>query len=195
LSYTLDLDETEDGIFSEVFFNTRFEPLYVFKQIIKDGVTTTIKGNYSDGKLFYTLTVGNQSEEKEIKVSGGITNKTVYYDNEMIYYVLRCADLAPGAYKLSFTAPSPIEGDVMTLTATEVSTLAEVTGALGSNDKITCYHVSLSADDTLNNSAYSLYYSVNGFQVSENVKIIKPLIQIVEGDYTYLLKSYTTVRE
>ena len=196
ISYTLDLDNTNDGIISEIFLTTSFEPLYMYKQIIKDGVTTSIKGSYSEGKYIYTLTTGDNTEEKEIKVSGGFMSKTTYYDNEMIYYLLRCADLAAGSYSLTFTCPSPIEGDMMNLTATEVSTLAEVTGAFGSNDAITCYHVSLSANDTLNNSSYSLYYAVNSYEIAEeDVTIIKPLIQIVEGNYTYLLKSVTTVRE
>jgi len=140
------------------------------------------------------MDINGVAETKTIKVVKNAFSKVTYYDNEMVYYVLRCSDLAGGKYTGTFSCPSPLENNMQSRTATQTSASAAVTGALGSNDAIICYEVSMTANDTLGNNTYKLYYAKAPFTESEEVEVKKPLVQIVEGDYCYLLSSYSTVR-
>lgn len=121
--YTVDMrkDGKRVEIRSEAFFSNAkpFAPLYSYKEVKEDGgLVYEIKAEYSGKNYEYTLTDVGGTRSGKIKLSG------VYFDNEMIFALIRSCPLDDGGSNLdfSFNVPSPLD-DPQKLTAMKVSNL------------------------------------------------------------------------
>ena len=87
-------------MFAETFFNTNFQSVASYKHIKADKETIII-AEYKGGKYIYTMTTDGEKSGDEIKLYAP------YYDNEIVYYILRSADLNIKNFSFTFNCPMP----------------------------------------------------------------------------------------
>lgn len=187
VSYQLIINDTTDYIEAEVFFKTNFNALYSYKKIIDNDSETIINANYTDKKCNYKVVADGDI------IEDSISTKVPTYDNEMVYYVIRCVDMSSD-FTFNFNVPSPIDNVLQSRTAalsdnTEVNVMGEVRA---------CYEVSMNTEQRMRGDNFLLYYSsqpiiVDDESLSDEENFVPhPLVKIVEGDYTYTLQYVTT---
>lgn len=181
VKYELQMNN-DDKVAAEVFFTVNFLPKYSYKEIVKSGAKDVISAEYTPKKYKYTLTVdGAASPEEEITLG-----KATFYDNEMVYYVLRSSDFSTKNYSFSFNCPSPMEDRLQSRTAVVTSSESIVPDAL--NAAVHCYEVAMSANQEIKGSTYRLYYAKSPVTINET-NVMSPLVKFIEGEYVYILKS------
>ena len=118
--------------------------------------------------------------------------KGLVYDNEMLYFIVRASSVFDDSYSINFSVPDNKNGGLYTVSG--------AAGAVGSTtlDKFgeltTTRLVRLTANGEMGSSSNYATYSRSIIIPQENdAVIIKPLIKISEGGYTYELTSITTV--
>lgn len=184
IRYELKINDSADSIISEVFFSTRFAPIYSHKTIIRNDITTTIDANYSGDKYNYKTTVNGE------ETTGVIGLKAPFYDNEMVYYILRSADMSDNKFSFTFNVPSPLEEKAQSITTT-LSQTVEV-GGIMDNKVINSYEVTMITNQKIKGEPYKLYYSTRPITV-EDKQIDSVLVRFVENNYVYNLQSITTI--
>ncbi len=186
LSSTLNMDNG-DSIMSDVLYKASFAPVASNKVIVKDDKTSTAYVHYSSGKVNISTTVNAIKTESSLKV------KSPYYDNEMLYAVIRASDIHDDSYSMSYSMPSALTRSVDTMSIVKSSALENVNLTEISSEAIPCYQFSI----TISNNSYAGSYTV--FLAKTNLPVTsanssisavkKAVVKIVEGDYSYILKS------
>lgn len=191
ISYELEIYNNEDYIKSEMLFTSNtFNPQSVYKETLISGVLTETNANYNNSKYNYAITIdGIETSSGEIKCS------SPYYDNEMVYYILRSLDMKGESF--SFSVPSPLEEALQNRTVTYVATVM-VNSNVGS---VNCDKLTMTSNQMISGTPFNLYYSTEKLVASgdplknyEDKIIHSALIKMEEGDYIYTLKSLTVDR-
>ncbi len=176
-------DGAGDSISSQVVFNMDFTPVASYRQTVIDGVTNTSYVKYNTSKKKGTLIFNG--EESVFK------QEASYYDNEMIYLLIRASDLAASSYSVSFAATNNIEGGSRNISATKTSDSVKLT--ITPFGEVECANFALTAaadygDGTI--LALSIAKSPLKINNDDNSPVVvKPIMRIAEGAYTYTLKN------
>ncbi|MGI6701131.1 MAG: hypothetical protein ACOX3U_01510 [Christensenellales bacterium] len=184
ISYELQLDNSDDSVFAETFFNTNFQSVASYKHIKADKETIII-AEYKGGKYIYTMTTDGEKSGDEIKL------KAPYYDNEIVYYILRSADLNIKNFSFTFNCPMPQINALQNRTAAIKPGEYKV-NALG--DDIDCHLVTMRVNGRITGKAYEIYYAKQSLNI-DGEDVLNPLIKIVEGEYAYVISSLTLNKE
>ncbi len=185
MEYDLQISGAEShngSVKKTVAVNGDLTPVASYVESNLDGVKTVSQIRYSGKNA--TLTVNG--EKKTFKTKG------LVYDNEMLYFIVRASSVFDDSYSISFSVPDNKNGGLYTVNG--------AAGAIGSTtlDKFgeltTTRLVRLTANGEMGSSSNYATYSRSIIIPQENdAVIIKPLIKISEGGYTYELTSITTV--
>jgi len=184
--YDLVINNSTDKVSAEVYYTTSpYRPFYSYKEILNKGISTVITAKYSGNDYKYTINIDGTEKSDELSVK-----KMTYYDNEMVYYIIRSTDLTSKNYSFTINVPSPQENKVQSRTVSRMSSEDEES-IMGSTIK--CYKMQMSANEKITGSSYQLYYAVNPL-TADGQSIVKPLVKFVEGEFTYTLTALTTVK-
>lgn len=192
LSYDLVLTSSTDKIHSEVFFNTRFVPFYSYKDSTLNNIRTIISATYDGANYNYQMSVNDQVSNDTIKM------KTPYFDNEMVYFMLRSIDMTGSVnalfkttkyYTYSFNCPNPVDNISESRTATEIGKV-DVADILGAT--VSCYQVNMTLNQRITGDAFILYFAETPITVAGAV-VEFPLVKFVENGITYKLTALEAI--
>lgn len=196
MAYKMDGVYNDDEGFSELLYGNDYAPIYNYKH-------TSIGGTVKDMCVVYETKYahtylyenGEKKTEAEIKIKN-----TTYFDNEMIYTVVRASNVSSSSYTMSFYSPNALTAERESITVSKVQEVALNVPALvdpnAEEDKKTtaAYEFRISISNTFA-SSYFLYIAKNPITATftkddveytvTNVK--KAIVVIKEGEYSYIL--------
>ncbi len=171
---------TGDSIGSSVLFKTDFTPIASYKTTHLSGIINTSYIKYYTSKNKSTLYYNGV--ESEFKQSAST------YDNEMLYLLVRSSDVKDSKYTMSFSVTDNVEGETRSVT---VSQGAESTLTIPTYGEITCRSFTLSANAAYgDNASLSILVASSPLTIGSGETqsaIVKPIIRITEGAYSYSL--------
>jgi len=181
-------DNAGDNIRSDVLFKRDFTPIASYKVTDLSGTVNTSYIKYNTSKNKSTLTYnGTQSEFKQ---------SASVYDNEMLYLLVRASDVKDSKYTMSFSITDNVEGGARSITVSQGS---ELTVNLPDYGKVECRSFTLSAAATYgDNVSLSLLLASSPISISNGettTDIVKPIIKIIEGAYSYTLTDISITQE
>lgn len=185
---------------SMVLFNSTFNPKASYKKYdCSDNslsYTTFIDYSTSGKKGSFTYTDGNGNvTEKEFK-------KSANYDNDSLYTLIRASVFSTKNYGLSVMVSDKATCEKRSVSVGLISTEKKITADY-ENAEFTCTQIGTvlsstgstgSLDVALRSNTHYLYFSNTPIKIGGK-DIVKPLIEIQEGKYSYVLKSISIVEE
>ncbi|NCA66941.1 MAG: hypothetical protein EOM87_02640 [Clostridia bacterium] len=189
---TMELNITEgegagDSISSIVAFKTDFTPIASYRETKIGNETNTAYVRYNTGK-----------NKGTVQLNGGegivFKHKGAFYDNEMMYYIIRASDLSSDSYTMAFAATDNLEGDAHDISVTRTTSTLTINTFLGA---LECASIVLTAAAEYGNGtsvAVAVAKSPVTFGTGDNARqLIKPIIKITEGAYSYTLADVSFI--
>lgn len=181
-------ENTGDCIRSEVLFKTDFTPIASYKTTDLNGDVNTSYIEYFTSKNKSILTFNG--EEKEFKQSA------TSYDNEMLYILVRASDVKDSKYTMSFSVTDNIEGGTRSIRVAQGSETKITVAPFG---ELNCRSFTLGATATYgDNASLSLLIASSPIIIGSGeaaVSVVKPIIKITEGAYSYTLTDISLTEE
>lgn len=180
---------TESVLFNAPVLNENLAPYASVREETKNGVVTVTNIKYDNDNAtayyrHYSYNVGETPvlpEEQSIALPAKKNVPSPYYDNAMLYALLR-SSLSSA---LTFNVPNCKEGTIVALQASGVA-VTNVNCAFAEN--ISAQPVNVFLTGTLTGNPHTAYYATDAFTVEGKAVKNAPVL-IVEGDVTYSLKQ------
>lgn len=178
--------ENGDSIATEVFFTTNIIVKYASQTTVTAGVTDSYTAEYNDEKCYFTRNENGVETSGEIKT--GDFYESPYFDNAMLYQLVRC--MPSGNSSFTFNIPDITLSETQSVTITSMPSRTTTITAADSN-AYECYLATIKLNRTFPGSGEGLkcYISSKSYPSDEDAKVNKLIVQIVEGDTVYTLKS------
>lgn len=178
--------ENGDSIATEVFFTTNIIVKYASQTTVTAGVTDSYTAEYKDEKCYFTRNENGVETSGEIKT--GDFYESPYFDNAMLYQLVRC--MPSGNSSFTFNIPDITLSETQSVTITSMPSSTTTITAADSN-AYECYLATIKLNRTFPGSGEGLkcYISSKSYPSDEDAKVNKLIVQIVEGDTVYTLKS------
>lgn len=178
--------ENGDSIATEVFFTTNIVVKYASQTTVTAGVTDSYTAEYKDEKCYFTRNENGVETSGEIKT--GDFYESPYFDNTMLYQLVRC--MPSGNSSFTFNIPDITLSETQSVTITSMPSSTTTITAADSN-AYECYLATIKLNRTFPGSGEGLkcYISSKSYPSDEDAKVNKLIVQIVEGDTVYTLKS------
>ena len=177
-----------------------FSPAYSYRHSVINGVDEKMQVSYN-GKYLQTYYYINGEEQpsSEVKASG-------YYDDEMLYALVRASDVGSSSYSFSFSCFSPKLNASDTLKITRKGAVEETSPVLKPLDftpseetpkhTVPCYEFSITTDNP-----YASSFTMTVTQKSQTVEneqinianVKKIIVTIKEGDRKYVLSDVKVI--
>ena len=185
---------------STVVFNSTFNPKASFKKYVCSdnslSYTTFIDYSTSGKHGSFVYTDGNgQTTEKSF-------GKSARYDNDSIYTLIRASVFSTKNYGLSVYVNDKATCERRSVSVSMVSNEKKITTDY-ENTEFTCTQIATTLSSTgtsgtldvaLRSNTHFLYFSNTPIKV-DGKDIVKPLVEIQEGDYSYVLASVSITEE
>lgn len=182
-------DSAGDSITSIVAFKTDFTPIASYKISDINGIENTSYIKYNTSKNKGTLIYNGI--ETEFKQSAS------YYDNEMLYSLVRASDLNSKDYTMSFASTDNIDGGSRSISVAKSST--ELTINVNGHGDVPCTAFSLTASAEYGNgTTLALAIAKSPLTIGEGenaTDIVKAIVKITEGVYNYTLTNVSLTEE
>jgi len=189
-----------DTITSRVVYDGNFAPIYSYKRTFIGGVTKEMQVEY-EGKYLYAKRFENGTEVSCLteKASG-------FFDNEMLYALVRASAVGDTSYSLSFSVANALTGnkDSMSITKTgevkeSIKALEPYTYELAEGE--TSYTTACYAFRISTGNEYASSYTMTVTKDRQTVKndtlditnVKKIITTITEGEYKYILSDVEIV--
>lgn len=174
-----------------VVFDSNLYPIASYKKYDCSDNTysyTSFADYSADGKTgTYTYIDG------EGKESSNEFKKSNTYDNDSIYTLIRASVFDVDSYSLSMSVPDKATFNLRTVQVAIMSKDTKVTTDY-SEDEFSCTKIgTLMSSDIDQSPTHYLYYANSPITV-DGKEIVKPLIEIAEDNYHYVLKDISIVK-
>ncbi len=165
-----------DSIAKTVAVNSDLSPVASYVQRNLSGVYSTALTTYNGNKVTLSIDGG---EGKTFK------SKSPCYDNDMLYHVVRASGIFNDGYSISFNVPDNNNGGMYSVSGSQKADSVKVQTGLGEQTGRT---FTLTATTDLGSFSTNVTYA-KFIVINEDVRVVKPIIKIEEGDYSYVLQS------
>jgi len=172
-----------DSIVSKVAFKTDFTPIASYRESDIGGTVNSVYILHNTSKNRGTIAL-NGSAPVTFKSRG------INYDNEMLYLLIRGSDLSVESYSMSFNLTNNIDGGSYSVSAARADTVT-INTDLGEKE---CVNYSMNTAAAYGSGTTRTVSIAKSFITVENTDIIKPIVKITEGAYSYTLTAITTVK-
>lgn len=175
---------------SVVVFSSTFVPTASYKKFVcsDDSLSYTSFADYTKSSKNGTFTYTDKDCEttSEFKKSGA-------YDNECLYTLIRASVFENQNYSISMRVPDNSTYELRTVAIGKATADAK-TKCDYQNSEFTCTVIAARVTSKKGSSTtHTVHYSNTPIKV-DGKDIVKPIVQIVEGDYKFVLASVTTIK-
>ena len=183
-----------DTIISRVVYDGNFAPIYSYKHTFIGGMVKEMQVEY-EGKYLYAkrFEYGTEVSCLTEKASG-------YFDNEMIYALVRASSVGDTSYSLSFSVANALTGSTDSMSITKTGEVKEHIDALvPTNYELaegeTTYSTPCYAFRISTGNQYAGSYTMTVTKDRQTIKnetleitnVKKIITTITEGEYKYIL--------
>ncbi len=192
-------NSVKSGCYYKIVNGTKYmAPYATFRNQTINGETFEMTGTYNGGSLSYSTNKNSTGA-----VSGSVSAKEPFYDNNEIHQMLRSVSTFSGSFNFNFNVPIVANNEVAVaslnakvITSENIKTpYTESIAALQENG-ISCYKLALRRTTEVQGMAQVIYLStsdvsVSGWKVKHVItKIVEPTkINGVNGNVTYTLRN------
>ena len=185
-----------DTVTSRVLYDGNFTPIFSYKRTSVGGTVKEMQVRY-EGKYLYAerFEAGSKVSSYREKLSG-------YYDNEMLYALVRASSIGDSSYSLSFSVANALTGSTDSMSITKIGEVKESIKALEPREPqlaegetsytVPCYSFRISTGNQYAGS-YTMTVTKDRQTVENDtlniVNVKKIITTITEGDYKYILKD------
>lgn len=175
---------------SVVIFGSTFVPTASYKKFVcsDSSLSYTSFADYTKSSKNGSFTYSDENGEKtsEFKKSGA-------YDNECLYTLIRASVFETNNYSLSMRVPDNSTYELRTVTIGKMAVDSKIKADYHDTE-FTCTAIAARVTSKKGSSTtHTAYYSNEPIKV-DGKDIVKPIVQIVEGNYKFVLSSVTTIK-